>query len=65
MECKGKKRQQTRKESLSINRNIVECKATGSIALFQRAYSINRNIVECKDKDFWENGMEFEVLIET
>ena len=35
--------------SISINRNIMECKAQHAVGVVSWLESINRNIMECKD----------------
>ena len=51
--------------SISINRNIVECKdQCGADEVF-KIIRINRNIVECKGQKSRENATTGKVLIET
>ena len=51
--------------SVSINRNIVECKETYHVVGIPDHFRINRNIVECKDKCRHCVSAVCDVLIET
>ena len=48
-----------------FNRNIVECKVTGTIQRGAGRQCFNRNIVECKGKRQRIPHLVFSVLIET
>ena len=50
---------------MSINRNIVECKAFLSLCCFSKVCGINRNIVECKARIQADPVLPYDVLIET
>ena len=65
MECKDTCGGRSINTTRSINRNIVECKASYWHIQNLSEYRINRNIVECKDKGRLQLYIVVCVLIET